>query len=137
MPTQLSAEALQKFDILLDHYAEPGRPGTVVGIVSREGDIVYQRSVGLKNVETGETLTDDSVFWIASCTKMVTSIAAMQLVETGLIDLNEPVYRYLPELEDIQVMVESTPSLIKTRKAMTPITLRMLLTHTSGWGYSW
>ncbi|KAK6903893.1 hypothetical protein I203_107403 [Kwoniella mangroviensis CBS 8507] len=137
MPVQLSETARKQLDEALDAYPKAGKPGTVVGIVNKEGKMVYLRSAGAKNAVTGEKLDDDTIFWIASCTKMITGIAAMQLVERGLISLDEPVAKFVPELAEIQVITNSTPTSLETRKANTPITLRMLLTHTSGWGYSW
>nr|XP_019047326.1 hypothetical protein I302_03938 [Kwoniella bestiolae CBS 10118]OCF26256.1 hypothetical protein I302_03938 [Kwoniella bestiolae CBS 10118] len=137
MPVQLSENARKQLDEALDAYPQKGKPGTVVGIVNKEGQMIYLRSAGAKNAVTGEKLEDDTIFWIASCTKMITGIAAMQLVEKGLISLDEPVSKFVPELADIRVITDSTPTTLETRKANTPITLRMLLTHTSGWGYSW
>ncbi|WRT64919.1 uncharacterized protein IL334_001858 [Kwoniella shivajii] len=137
MPVQISETARRQLDEYLDAYPRPGAPGTVVGVVNKQGESIYLRSVGAKNSVTGEKMEDDTLFWIASCTKMLTGIAAMQLVERGLISLDEPVSKFVPEVAEIEVITESTPTTIKTRKADTPITLRMLLTHTSGWGYSW
>ncbi|WVQ97931.1 hypothetical protein IAU59_005050 [Kwoniella sp. CBS 9459] len=137
MPVQLSDKARTELDALLDAYPQPGMPGTVLGVVNKQGEMVYLKGVGAKNAVTGEKMEDDTLFWIASCTKMITGLAAMQLVEQGLIDLDEPVSKFVPELAQMEVIIESTPTTIKTREAKTPITLRMLLTHTSGWSYSW
>ncbi|WVF69885.1 hypothetical protein IAT40_004668 [Kwoniella sp. CBS 6097] len=137
MPVQLSDKARKELDAVLDAYPKPGEPGTVLGLVNKEGEMVYLKGVGAKNAVTGEKMEDDTLFWIASCTKMITGLAAMQLVERGLIDLDETLSKFVPELAEMEVIVESTPDTIRTRKAKTPITLRMLLTHTSGWSYSW
>jgi methyl acetate hydrolase len=67
---------------------------------------------------------------------MVTGLALMQLYERGQLDLDAPVGEYVPELNEVDVIIESYPE-IKTRKAKTPITTRMLLNHTAGTGYSW
>nr|XP_018265548.1 uncharacterized protein I303_01915 [Kwoniella dejecticola CBS 10117]OBR87706.1 hypothetical protein I303_01915 [Kwoniella dejecticola CBS 10117] len=137
MPVQLSATARQQLDKVLEAYPQPGKPGTVLGVINKEGQLIYLRGVGAKNAVTGEKMEDDTIFWIASCTKMITGIAAMQLVEKGLIDLDEPISKFIPELADIHVITDSSDTSVQTRKADTPITLRMLLTHTAGWGYSW
>ncbi|WWC67809.1 uncharacterized protein I206_101723 [Kwoniella pini CBS 10737] len=137
MPVQLSENAREQLDQVLEAYPQPGKPGTVLGLVNKEGQLIYLKSVGSKNAVTGEKMEDDTIFWIASCTKMITGIAAMQLVERGLIDLDEPVSKFIPELADIHVITDSSETSVETRRASTSITLRMLLTHTSGWGYSW
>lgn len=78
----------------------------------------------------------NSVMWIASCTKLMTSLCAMQLVERGLVTLDEPVYKHIPELESFPIIKKWTdagePIEAKHTK---PITLRTLLTHTSGFAY--
>jgi CubicO group peptidase (beta-lactamase class C family) len=78
----------------------------------------------------------DSVFWIASCTKAITSAGALQLVERGVLDLDAPVGDLIPALASLQVLdgfdAAGAP---RTRAARRPITLRSLLTHTSGLGY--
>ncbi|WVQ84171.1 hypothetical protein IAT38_006318 [Cryptococcus sp. DSM 104549] len=137
MPVALSTSAKKQLDDLLDAYPKAGQPGTVVGVVNKQGEMIYLRGVGAKNAVTGEKMEDDTLFWIASCTKLLTGIAAMLLVERGLIDLDEPVSKFVPELEHMEVITASTPTSIETRPAKTPITLRMLLTHTAGWSYSW
>jgi methyl acetate hydrolase len=81
-------------------------------------------------------ISDDTVFWIASCTKAITSAAALQLAETGALDLDAPVGERLPMLAGLTVLdgfeTDGTP---RTRPARRPITLRRLLTHTSGLAY--
>jgi CubicO group peptidase (beta-lactamase class C family) len=74
--------------------------------------------------------------WIASCTKVMTAISCMQLVERGLLNLDEPVYRLLPELKDLPVLSgfeDDGKPIVAPHK--TPLTLRHLLTHTSGFSY--
>lgn len=79
----------------------------------------------------------DTTVWIASFTKLMTSICAMQLVEQGHVELDEPIYKYIPELESLPIITsieESTGKPVE-EKNTTPITLRHLLTHTSGLSY--
>jgi CubicO group peptidase (beta-lactamase class C family) len=78
-----------------------------------------------------------TIMWIASCTKLMTSICVMQLVEQGLVTLDEPIYKHIPELEALKVLTgfdESTGAPIE-EKQTTPMTLRHLLTHSSGLSY--
>lgn len=84
-------------------------------------------------------INPDGVFWIASCTKLLSSVCALQCVEQGLITLDEPVSRVLPELTrpDIVTLDASAPDGFTLRPATNPVTLRLLLTHTSGVGYEW
>ena len=81
-------------------------------------------------------MTPDTIFRIASMTKAVTSVAAMQLVEAGLIELDQPIGRVLPELAAPQVLAGfDAAGKPRLRPARRPITLRHLLTHTAGFGY--
>jgi CubicO group peptidase (beta-lactamase class C family) len=82
-------------------------------------------------------INEDSTFWIASCTKLFTTVAAMQCVEKGLITLDEDISRILPEWSSPDILTgfdkESGEPLLK--KATKKITLRLMLTHSSGMGY--
>ncbi len=113
--------------------------GDVPGVVAVAADaqgVVYEGAFGLRHLEDGPAMTLDTVFWIASMTKAVTSVAALQLVERGLLELDAPIGALLPGLAAPQVLegfdAEGAPRL---RPARRPITLRHLLTHTAGFGY--
>jgi len=110
-------------------------PGVVAMAASRTG-IVYQGAFGRRSLSAGASMTTDTVFWIASMTKAITSTAAMQLIEQGKLVLDDPVSGVLPELARPQVLegfdASGEPQL---RPAKRPITLRQLLTHTSGFVY--
>src|SRR5438105_1337777 len=110
-------------------------PGVVAMAATREGT-VYQGAFGKRALPAGAQMTVDTVFWIASMTKAITSIAAMQQVEQGRLSLDEPLGKVLPELEKIMVLegfaADGQPSL---RPPKRPITLRHLLTHTAGFTY--
>src|SRR6516225_2854206 len=71
-----------------------------VAAIARNGKVAYLRAVGFRDHAKTTPLQPDALFWIASMTKPVTSVAAMMLVEEGKLDLTAPVYRYLPELRD-------------------------------------
>jgi methyl acetate hydrolase len=111
-------------------------PGAVAMIATREGP-VYQGAFGKRALPDGAAMTPDTVFWIASMTKAVTSAAAMQLVEQGRLALDRPIADVLPELASPQVFegfdAAGEPRL---RPARRPITLRHLITHTAGFGYA-
>ncbi len=122
-------------DVLRQAMGAAGLPGVVAMAATRDG-IIHTGVFGLRDPEAGAPLALDSVCRIASMTKAITSVAALRLVERGLLDLDDPICDVLPELTEPMVFerfgVDSRPIL---HPATTPITLRHLLTHTSGYGY--
>ena len=110
-------------------------PGVVAMAASRDCP-VYQAAFGRRVLPDGAAMTADTVFWIASMTKAITSTAAMQLVERGKLSLDRPIAELLPELASPQVLegfdASGEPRL---RPAKRPITLRHLITHTAGFTY--
>src|SRR5581483_2637784 len=95
-------------------------PGAVAMVASGD-EIAYDKAFGMK---------PDTIFAIASMTKPVTSVAVMQLVEAGKIKLDEPAGTYAPELAKVQVLDNG-----KLRPPKSSVTIRQLLTHTSGFAY--
>src|SRR3954470_16010225 len=123
-------------DDVLDQAVVTGRvPGVVAMAANRDEDL-YEGAFGKRTLGGDVDMTLDTVFSLASMTKAVTCVAAMQQVERGNVDLDEPIGRVLPELADPQVLngfdASGTPIL---RPARGTITLRRLLTHTSGLAY--
>ncbi|PDT78427.1 serine hydrolase domain-containing protein [Bradyrhizobium sp. C9] len=110
-------------------------PG-VVAIAATGKDVIYEGASGKRDLSKSDPMTADSVFWIASMTKAVTSAGAMQLVEQGKLSLDEPIGKLLPDLAAVQVLdgfdAKGEP---KLRPAKKPITLRQLMTHTAGFAY--
>jgi methyl acetate hydrolase len=110
-------------------------PGVVVAAATAEGPI-FAGGSGVRDTTSGAPMTADTVVWIASMTKAVTGACAMQLVEQGRLSLDGPIATVLPELGKVQVLegfaADGSPRL---RPARQPITLRHLLTHTSGFVY--
>jgi CubicO group peptidase (beta-lactamase class C family) len=111
-----------------------------VAAIARNGRIAYLRAVGFRDRAKMIPLQPDAIFWIASMTKPVTSVAAMMLVEEGKLDLAAPVRQYLPELKDMMVAVETKdPVTGKTDLAREPqkhpMTVEDLLRHTAGLVY--
>ncbi|PZD85052.1 class A beta-lactamase-related serine hydrolase [Bacilli bacterium] len=110
-------------------------PGAVA-FVSDDQGIIYEGAFGMRSLDSEAKMTTDSVFWIASMTKAVTTVAAMQLVEQGKLHLDQPLNRILPQLNDIKVMEgvgEDDQPILRQPKRQ--ITLRHLLTHTAGFTY--
>jgi methyl acetate hydrolase len=114
--------------------------GAVPGVVALAGDrdgLIHQGAFGRRGLGQDAPMALDTVFWIASMTKAVTSVAAMQLVEQGRLSLDAPLGALLPELAAPLVLegfdAKGAPLLRPSRK---PVTLRLLLTHTAGFSYT-
>ena len=110
-------------------------PGVVAMATSREGTL-YEGAFGERNLGSGAAMSTDTVGWIASMTKAITSVAAVQLVERGQIDLDAPASSVVPALAEVQVLTgfdaAGRPQLRTPKRA---ITLRHLLTHSAGFSY--
>ena len=123
-------------DQVLERAVEAGVAAGVVALAADDGGIVYEGAFGTREAGKDQPMTLDTVVWIASMTKAVTSVAAMQQVEQGRIGLDEPLAEKVEELRDIQVLDgfddAGAPRLRPPRR---PITLRHLLTHTAGFTY--
>ena len=111
-------------------------PGVVAMVVDRQG-ILYQKAAGTSDAPSARPLAMDAIFRIASMTKPITSIAAMQLVEQGRLSLDDQAGRYLPQLATMPVIASFDPGTgnYTLRRSSTPITIRHLMTHTAGFGY--
>jgi methyl acetate hydrolase len=110
-------------------------PG-IVALSATDEKPIYQGAFGKRSLAQDAAMTPDSVFWIASMTKAITSTAAMQMVEQGKLSLDGPISDVLPELKSVQVLDgfdASGQPLLRAPKR--PITLRQLLTHTAGFTY--
>ena len=115
------ARSTANLDDVLRTAVEQRRVPGVVAMVATADAVAYEGAFGIQK---------DAIFAIASMTKPVTSVAVMQLVETGKVKLDEPAATYLPELAAVQVLEGGV-----LRAPKTPLTVRQLLTHTSGFGY--
>ena len=133
----LNLDRLKKIDDLISEDIKENKiPGAVV-LVGNEDEIIFEKAYGIKNPETNENYNVDDIFRIASMTKAITSIGVLKLWEEGKIGLDDPIDKYIPEFENIEILENfnsedtSYTSKISTKK----ITIRQLLTHTSGIGY--
>src|SRR5216684_6390691 len=111
-----------------------------VAAIARNGRVAYLRAVGFRDRAKTIPLQPDAIFWIASMTKPVTSVAAMMLAEAGKLDLAAPVHRYLPELKDMMVGVETKDPVTGQTELVRepqkgPMTVEDLLRHTAGLDY--
>lgn len=99
--------------------------------VTKNGETVFRTSVGCSQLATARPASPNDLYWIYSCTKVITCIAALRLLEEGKIALDDPVAKYLPEYADLQVLQEDG----STRPAQTQLTLLHLFTMTGGLTY--
>jgi len=113
-------------------------PG-VVALVVDAANILYEGAAGKQDVARGIEMKPDTIFRIASMTKPVTTVAVMMLVEAGKVSLDDPASKYVPSFKDRPVIssFDAATGAYQTRPAKREVTIRHLLTHTSGVGYGW
>jgi CubicO group peptidase (beta-lactamase class C family) len=113
-------------------------PGVVV-LVTGPDRVLYHEAFGKMKTAEGVDMKKDTIFNIASMTKAITSAGVMILIDEGKLSLDDEVSKYLPEFKSPKVIskVDVGAGTYETRAATRPITIRQLLTHTSGIGYSW
>lgn len=123
LPEQPDTAIAARVDAVLEDYIGGGSIVGAVTLVARDGKLIYRRAVGHADRETGRAMTVDTPFRLASVTKPFVSVAALALVERGVLELDAPITNWLPEFRPTFEGEAAT------------ITLRHLLTHTSGLGY--
>ena len=133
---RLSSSA--EIDAYLTSVVRDTRIPGIVALVVDADRVVYTGAFGRQNVGAGVPMARDSIFRIASMTKPVTSVAVMMLVQEGDLGLDDPIAKYLPAFENKPVIEKfnAADKSYTTRPAAGPITIRHLLTHTSGLGYA-
>jgi CubicO group peptidase (beta-lactamase class C family) len=132
-----SSARLSGIDKLIDGYIKDKTlPGAIV-LVIKDGKIAYHKAWGTSNMGTNTPLKKDDIFRIASQTKAITSLAVMMLFEEGKFLLDDPISQYIPEFKSPNVVKTFNPkdSTFTTEPARGEITIRQLLTHTSGIDY--
>lgn len=155
----MSSEGLSRIDEVMQEHIDAGNIQGSVTIVARRGKVVHFSALGEMNVEKGRAMESDAIFRMASSTKPVLGVAAMMMIEAGLMSPSDPVSKYIPEFADVKVAVLAEPvdgkakanpgtkskepgkgkgkskggipkhSLVAVEK---PMTIHHLLTHTSG-----
>ncbi len=132
----MSADRIQNIDAMLQAAVKESQVPGVVALIARNGKIVYHKAYGAAN-EKGDQLDKNAIFRIASQTKAITSTAVMMLWEEGKFQLDDPISKYIPEFGPAQLLdtYNETDGSYTTKPADHQITIRHLLTHTSGIGY--
>ena len=128
----MSAEGLDAVAARMDALVEAREFPGMAAIIARHGQVVFEHSTGLLDVETGAPMANDSLLRIYSMTKPVTSVAAMILVEDGKLELDAPVAKWFPSWGEMRVLGEDGAT-----AAAEPVTARHLLMHTSGLTYGY
>lgn len=110
-------------------------PGAVIYLTKNKSEI-YHKAYGFSDLENKAPLKEEAIFRMASMTKGLTALAVLQLIEKGLLDLDDKVSKFIPEFRDPQILVAILPdSTFTSIPAESEITIQQLLTHTSGIGY--
>lgn len=118
--------AIQPF---LDSYKLAG----AIGIVAdKDGKVHYKNLLGYADVEAKKPISEDNVFWIASMTKMFAGASIMMLVDEGKVSLDDPVTKFIPQLSKWMVVEEKDDAHILLKPPVRPVTIRHVLSHTSG-----
>jgi CubicO group peptidase (beta-lactamase class C family) len=133
----VSSERLARIDAMLNDAVKSGSIPGVAALVARHGKIVYWKAFGMADNTTGRALKPDDIFRIASQTKAITATAVMMLWEEGRFQLDDPISKFIPEFKNPQVLTGYDDQTGKWTgvPAKREITIRDLLTHTSGLGY--
>jgi len=131
----MSSERLDRITARLEEYVDAEQLAGATAIVLRDGKVVYHEAVGQRDRESGSPMTTDVIFRIASQTKALVSVGIMMLQEEGKLLIGDPVSRYIPAFRNSTVAVAREGGGYDVVPAQRQITLRHLLTHTSGIGY--
>jgi CubicO group peptidase (beta-lactamase class C family) len=138
----LSGERLRRINELMQRHIDAGTFSGAVTLVARHGRVAHLEAQGLMDIESRKAMQKDAIFRIMSMTKPVVGVATLMMIEEGKVRLTDPVSRFIPELKDLKVAVtmtpagpppaSGTPERFYTVPAEREITVRDLLTHTSG-----
>ncbi len=121
------------YDSYLSNEVKEGRLVGVQGMVFQDGKLIYEKSYGLRDRESGDSMKGNELYFIQSMTKPIVSAALMTLYDEGKFQLDDPVSRYLPEFSSLQVVKDPTQgSSSGTYPAVFPVTIRQALSHTAG-----
>src|SRR5438874_12741839 len=118
-------ERMQKF-------VDEGEIAGAVTLIGRRGGVISHEAVGVLNLESKQSMPKDALFRIASMTKPITAVGIMMLVDEGKLAIDDPVEKHLPEFRGQMLIAERSPETITLKKPARPITIKDLLTHTSG-----
>ena len=128
----MSTQRLERAHQKMQTYIDDQKLGGIATMVARKGMVISHETFGYQDMETKKEVTANSIFRIYSMSKPITAVAVMMLYEEGKFQLNDPVAKYIPEFKDLKVYEDG--QLVEPKKNMT---VKHLLTHTSGLSYGW
>lgn len=128
----ISADRLVYIDRLLQEYVDKGIIPQALTFVAQNGTVIHNKTFGWSNIENRKALKKDDIFRNYSQTKAIASVALMTLFEQGKFQLDDPVSKYIPECADLVLETLNSDGTYTTRPAASPMTIRHLLSHTSG-----
>lgn len=132
----MSSKRLENIDSFVQRkYLDTGRMPGALSLVWRKGEVAHLSAIGMADVERKKKLSEDTIFRIYSMTKPVTSVATMMLFEQGLIALDDPVHKFIPEWKDLGVYNGGFMETFRTKRTERPMQVIDLLRHTSGLTY--
>ncbi|MBC9796678.1 serine hydrolase domain-containing protein [Sinomicrobium weinanense] len=133
-----SSGRLELIDGMIENYVEHKKVAGAVALIARDGKIVYHKGIGYSDIKEKKKMQPNTIFRIASQTKAITSVAVMMLYEEGKLLLDDPVSRYISEFKEAGVLdkFNAADSTYTTVPAEREVTIRHLLTHTSGISYA-
>ncbi len=129
--SSLRAQDFRTIDSIIQLQIQKHNTAGAVGLIIKDGVVLYDKAFGFANLAQNTPMTPQSIFRIASQTKAIVSVACLQLVEKGLIQLDDPIQNYFPVFKD-QKVATGTPEQMVLVPLQRPITIRDLLTHQSG-----
>ena len=130
----VSAERLERIRPVMQGYVDDGRIAGILTVVARRGKIIHFETVGMRDVENKKPIEADTIFRIHSMSKPITSVAVMMLYEAGHFQLDTPVSDFIPEFKDMEIYNEDQTEILDAKNE---VTIKHLLTHTSGLTYGW
>ena len=128
----MSSERLKRIDGFVQEYVDAGRIAGAVTLVARQGKVVHFEAQGWRDRENGVPMTKDTIFVLMSMTKPIVSTALMMLFEEGRFLLDDPIAKWIPEYENHTVRINRDGVRPLVVPEARPVTVRHVLTHTSG-----
>ena len=132
-PSGFSSEKLLEFNTYIQNEIDAENIAGAEILIAQNDVVAWQESFGKRNMKTSAPLTKNSIYYIQSMTKPLISVAIMQLVEKGMIGLEDPVNMYIPEVKNLEITTDVELGIdAPTRAPKKTMTIRNLLTHTAG-----
>lgn len=130
----IDPDEIENIDSLLQSYVDDEKTNSVTAFVAQNGNVLYNKAFGYKNIEKRNTVTVNDYYVLFSQTKAVTTVAFMTLVEKGLVEVDDPVSKFFPEIPNEVVTKVNEDGSYETRPVKTPMTFAHLMSHSSGLG---